>query len=304
MAPTAASRAKAGSGSTDIIKPDMAATKRKREALGEVPKASAAATANGKKGAAAATTATKGRKKEALAPAQLPSKEASGKGKEVFDGVVVKPTKSTVTAATTTTMTTAASRPATRTTTRRMVERTTVIKVPKDEPVPAKAEVKTVVHLDQPERQRVTRSSASRSAKGTVAAIARAHRQVQEEIEEEHQPVFKKLRTSSDMIEPEPEPEPAPEPVAEEEDVAAEDLPADDEAVHSLADGEADPNGPDWVDLDKEDSDDPVMVSEYVVEIFNYLKEVEVCGMWHLHSLFSLSEQSSTANDHAEPPLH
>jgi G2/mitotic-specific cyclin 1/2 len=39
---------------------------------------------------------------------------------------------------------------------------------------------------------------------------------------------------------------------------------------------EADPNGPDWEDLDAEDVDDPMMVSEYVTEIFDYLKVVEV----------------------------
>lgn len=35
----------------------------------------------------------------------------------------------------------------------------------------------------------------------------------------------------------------------------------------------------DFVDLDKEDVDDPLMVSEYVVEIFEYLKELEIATM-------------------------
>ncbi|KAJ8110303.1 hypothetical protein OPT61_g6828 [Boeremia exigua] len=35
----------------------------------------------------------------------------------------------------------------------------------------------------------------------------------------------------------------------------------------------------DWLDLDKEDVDDPLMVSEYVVEIFEYLKELEIATM-------------------------
>jgi G2/mitotic-specific cyclin 1/2 len=35
----------------------------------------------------------------------------------------------------------------------------------------------------------------------------------------------------------------------------------------------------DYVDLDKEDIDDPLMVSEYVVEIFEYLKELEIATM-------------------------
>jgi hypothetical protein len=34
-----------------------------------------------------------------------------------------------------------------------------------------------------------------------------------------------------------------------------------------------------WLDLDKEDVDDPLMVSEYVVEIFEYLKELEISTM-------------------------
>jgi G2/mitotic-specific cyclin 1/2 len=33
---------------------------------------------------------------------------------------------------------------------------------------------------------------------------------------------------------------------------------------------------PDWDDLDAADANDPLMVSDYVVEIFNYLRELEV----------------------------
>jgi hypothetical protein len=32
-----------------------------------------------------------------------------------------------------------------------------------------------------------------------------------------------------------------------------------------------------WEDLDSEDADDPLMVAEYVNEIFDYMKEIEVC---------------------------
>lgn len=35
----------------------------------------------------------------------------------------------------------------------------------------------------------------------------------------------------------------------------------------------------DWTDLDREDMDDPLMVSEYVVEIFEYMKELEIATM-------------------------
>jgi len=48
---------------------------------------------------------------------------------------------------------------------------------------------------------------------------------------------------------------------------------------------EVDPEGDEWDNLDAEDADDPLMVSEYVVEIFKYMKEVEVflyfLVMWH-----------------------
>ena len=41
-----------------------------------------------------------------------------------------------------------------------------------------------------------------------------------------------------------------------------------------------------WDDLDAEDWDDPVMVSEYVVDVCDYLKEVEVCFLF-LFNLFA-----------------
>jgi hypothetical protein len=47
-------------------------------------------------------------------------------------------------------------------------------------------------------------------------------------------------------------------------------------AGHTSQGERADPNGPEWEDLDAEDADDPMMVSEYVIEIFDYLKVVEV----------------------------
>ena len=54
------------------------------------------------------------------------------------------------------------------------------------------------------------------------------------------------------------------EAVEEDDDVAENDV------VQVVEDDQ------DWDDLDRDDNDDPLMVSEYVVEIFNYLKEVEV----------------------------
>lgn len=44
----------------------------------------------------------------------------------------------------------------------------------------------------------------------------------------------------------------------------------------------ADPNGDEWDDLDTEDANDPLMISEYATEIFDYMKHVEV-GASHVH---------------------
>ncbi|CDO75435.1 hypothetical protein BN946_scf184693.g4 [Trametes cinnabarina] len=84
----------------------------------------------------------------------------------------------------------------------------------------------------------------------------------QEEDEEEAHRAHKKRRTSSDMP-----------------DVAAMHEEEVELAVIPKEEAEADPNGDQWVDLDAEDADDPLMVSEYVVEIFAYLKEVEQTTM-------------------------
>jgi G2/mitotic-specific cyclin 1/2 len=87
--------------------------------------------------------------------------------------------------------------------------------------------------------------------------------------------VFKKRRTSSEA------PEDPKEDVKEHAE-AGDQIPdiAERELQKHLQDiereAEADPNGPDWEDLDAEDADDPMMVSEYVNEIFDYLKVVEV----------------------------
>jgi G2/mitotic-specific cyclin 2 len=97
-----------------------------------------------------------------------------------------------------------------------------------------------------------------------------------DDTEAEANRVFKKRRTSSDVPE-EHEKE-------TEKHIDAEDLDqgiAERELQKHLQDLErevgADLNGPEWEDLDAEDADDPMMVSEYVNEIFDYLKVVEVC---------------------------
>jgi hypothetical protein len=89
------------------------------------------------------------------------------------------------------------------------------------------------------------------------------HTQVQEQ-EEDAQVTrtFKKRCTSSEA------------PVSEAQ-LFEEQVTADLEALAD-AEPEANPEGDKWDDLHAEDADDPLMVSEYVVEIFQYMKEIEV----------------------------
>ncbi|CAK5270916.1 unnamed protein product [Mycena citricolor] len=83
-----------------------------------------------------------------------------------------------------------------------------------------------------------------------------------EEDNEAVEPSPKRLRTSSV----------APEDMQAEEQVAAElDAVTDDE--------EADPDGDLWEDLDAQDADDVLMVSEYVIDIQRYLRDVELKTM-------------------------
>jgi G2/mitotic-specific cyclin 1/2 len=100
------------------------------------------------------------------------------------------------------------------------------------------------------------------------ARAQRARREVERDDEEEER-VFKKRRTSSDA--------PEPEPHVEEEDpeaALAARLEAEMEAFANEV--EFDPEHGGWDDLDAEDDGDPLMVSEYVVEIFNYMRQLEV----------------------------
>ncbi|KZT10282.1 uncharacterized protein LAESUDRAFT_672989 [Laetiporus sulphureus 93-53] len=90
------------------------------------------------------------------------------------------------------------------------------------------------------------------------------------EEDEEADRAIKKRRTSSDI--------PDEEAAAEvEEAIGFAGTP--DAGTSDAGTPEADPNGLDWEDLDAEDADDPLMVSEYVVEIFEYLKRMEQTTM-------------------------
>ena len=113
------------------------------------------------------------------------------------------------------------------------------------------------------------------AAQKTSAGDANHAERERDEMEVEANRIFKKRRTSSEA--PEDQKENGEEHVEAGDQVC--DI-AERELQKHLQDiggeVEADPNGPDWEDLDTEDADDPMMVSEYVTEIFDYLKVVEV----------------------------
>lgn len=115
----------------------------------------------------------------------------------------------------------------------------------------------------------LTRAGSSRvqSSRTTILQVTK------EEDEDEAGPALKKRRTSSE----------APEDAFDEEEEDEEDrrmaevraqIRVKVDAMDELE--EAQPDGDDWEDLDAEDEEDPLMVSEYVVEIFEYLKKIEV----------------------------
>ena len=83
---------------------------------------------------------------------------------------------------------------------------------------------------------------------------------------ERDQPALKKRRTSS--VPPEEDP------VQAEEEGALARINAEMEAFADLP--EADPESSPWDNLDAVDINDPLMVSEYVQDIFQYLKHIEV----------------------------
>lgn len=122
-----------------------------------------------------------------------------------------------------------------------------------------------------------SRKPSSSVANSRQAAAVPVIQEVRErdDMEVEANRVFKKRRTSSEA------PEDPKEDVKEQAE-ADDQIPdiAERELQKHLQDiereAEADPNGTDWEDLDAEDADDPMMVSEYVNEIFDYLKVVEV----------------------------
>lgn len=249
--------------------------KRKRSTLGEVtvnkPKA---------RGATADKAKLKGDTSAAPAP---PSK---------FAGVVIKTKHSSTTAL-------PQSRQALR-----LVAASGAVAAPQPAPAPkratrssaanhtstsAKVELKANLHVDAmaidppdlhvpPHRVNGhSRKPSSSVANSRQLATVQDTQEVRErdDMEVEANRVFKKRRTSSEV------PEDPKEDVTEQAE-AGDPIPdiAEKELQKHLQDiereAEADPNGPNWEDLDAEDADDPMMVSEYVNEIFDYLKVVEV----------------------------
>jgi hypothetical protein len=106
-----------------------------------------------------------------------------------------------------------------------------------------------------------------------------------EVVDEEDEPVHKKRRISSD-----------------DDEVVALKI-HEEAAVSDPAPVIAKPEDGEPDDLDKEDMDDPLMVSEYVGEIFQYLRKVEVSIPLFLPDF--LTEKDSITESHlSEPGLH
>ena len=269
-ASTAATRAKSASVVPSKADP-VPQVKRKREALGEVPKPP-----ENKARVGAGTSDLKG-------------KERVKEIKEKFEGVVLqkttttaarKPLRTVVDTTTTTTVTTTATRRVR--TTAPSGSQAQVLQPLREDDEDAMA----IDHEPAPPIPSPKRFVAAReAARSGIPAASKVPRRVArtskpDEDEEEANRVYKKRRTSSDMPDVE---------ALHEEEV--------ENAVAPQEDLEADPEGDQWDDLDAEDADDPLMVSEYVVEIFEYLKEVEV----RCHPLFMYAHMLNfaIANHHA-----
>ncbi|CAL1708915.1 unnamed protein product [Somion occarium] len=272
---TAATRAKATAIPSSRI--DLAAQgKRKREALGEVPRPPV----------------------NIARPKDVGALKGKEKAKEKFDGVVLH--KTTTTTTTTTTLrkplqhvggairpTPTVIRPPTNGTATRRTTRSTLpahrpvhLEQLREEPEPqhlpsnddnAMIIDQPIIPVPAPKRFIAARAAAAAGhpmsvhrPNGTAAQrrTAPRHAPKPELDEAEATRVFKKRRTSS--VEP------------PDEDARAEE---EVERAVRLDVEEADPDGDQWQDLDAEDADDPLMVSEYVVEIFEYLKGIEQTTM-------------------------
>ena len=255
-ASTAATRAKSV-GPAGPSKADPAPQiKRKREALGDVPKPpeNRAKPANAGPG-----------------PTDLKGKERVKEIKEKFEGVVLKQTTTTtlrkplrtVVDSTTTSTTVTTTTRRTRDVGRSQGQSLQPLRED-DEDAMAVDPQPHIAPIPSPKRFVAAREAVRSGIPAKSHVPKRISKTAKAEVdEEEANRVTKKRRTSS-------EPPEAHE--IEVEELEQETLPVEE--------AEADPDGDNWDDLDAEDADDPLMVSEYVVEIFEYLKEVEVCSLF------------------------
>ncbi|KAF8734374.1 hypothetical protein AX14_003331 [Amanita brunnescens Koide BX004] len=244
---TAASKAKAIAASVDPK--IVTSAKRKREALGEV------------------TSLVTNNRLRPLA----------GKGKvkeEKFDGVVLNKTKTSV------------SRQPLRTVASTRQTTTVATKVQSLETVTENTGVhqrdENAMAVDPPRRLpslTVRRSLVKGPSKvGThqrVASVSGVPAR-QEKDEEETNRAWKKVRTSSEPPEEEHPTVNAAQLHAKEDEATAKIAAQFETDFEEL---EADPDGPEWDDLDADDVDDPLMVSEYVNEIFDYMKQLELTSL-------------------------
>lgn len=117
------------------------------------------------------------------------------------------------------------------------------------------------------------------SAKGDEAATVASTSQPADTVDDEEAPRVFKRRFTTPKGSPPPSPRVALPPVEVEAEVETQQTIPDESQVEAervaahLEDLAEDDE--DWDDLDADDDDDPLMVSEYVIEVCQYMKEVE-----------------------------
>ncbi|KAJ7145359.1 g2/mitotic-specific cyclin cdc13 [Mycena crocata] len=277
-APTAASRAKLGLNAAADSKSDAPAGKRKREALGEVT-----ALANNRN----KTQAAKGKDKEdavkkekvdaatgkatTVRATRQPLRTVAGtRHKAIVDeseSIVVKEERHVLEV---------------------HDDNAMLIDLPPQPALPAAPVRKSLVarentavatrHSDAASRRPATRSS---------FPVSRQQQELGDEDDEENR-AHKRRRTSSEAPE-ETEEELEEARLQAEEELITARIAAELEA-YANDEPEADPETSPWDDLDADDVDDPVMVSEYVVDIFNYLKQLELTTMPNPNYMASQTE--------------
>lgn len=126
------------------------------------------------------------------------------------------------------------------------------------------AKTQVTTEIKEEIKTEIARHSATFRRESRLLAQQRQHQEVLADDR-----ICKKQRTSSVPPEDEAERKVEVQEVAGEVDPAVEAHAGEEEA-------EADPEGDEWVDLDAEDANDPLMVSEYILDIVNYMQELEV----------------------------